>query len=328
MPDSSDKVCSYVDHLGERCHEVTSNPEFCYWHDPQCDKKNAFTVAKLEKYARDGGMLHGLQLKNANLENLNLLRENSSQGYDLTGANLYRANLKGANLFNVILIRANLTDADLSMADLHCTHLEESNLLGVKLHETKLEHIKTGKTILQEDQGKMLAAQGEEKEAVKHFEQAEEIYRNLRKASEKQGLFSLSGPYLRKELTMRRFQLPLYSQQRFYSKVVDLFCGYGEDPFRVVSFSLLLILFSSFFYFVFGLRFAGEFQAFSIHNSIEQNITFFFESLYYSVVTFTTLGYGDFIPIGISRVVAAVEAFLGSFTIALFVVVFVKKMTR
>ncbi|WP_373689732.1 ion channel [Rheinheimera sp.] len=40
------------------------------------------------------------------------------------------------------------------------------------------------------------------------------------------------------------------------------------------------------------------------------------------------MGYGDITPIGVSRLVAAVEAFTGSFTIALFVVVFVKKMTR
>jgi hypothetical protein len=50
--------------------------------------------------------------------------------------------------------------------------------------------------------------------------------------------------------------------------------------------------------------------------------------LYYSMVTLTTLGYGDFTPVGISRAIAAIEAFTGSFTIALFVVVFVKKMTR
>ena len=48
----------------------------------------------------------------------------------------------------------------------------------------------------------------------------------------------------------------------------------------------------------------------------------------YSVVTFTTLGYGDFTPVGLSRIFAAFEAFTGSFTLALFVVVFVKKMTR
>ena len=50
--------------------------------------------------------------------------------------------------------------------------------------------------------------------------------------------------------------------------------------------------------------------------------------MYFSVVTFTTLGYGDLVPVGPSRVIAAIEAFVGSFTLALFVVVFVKKMTR
>jgi voltage-gated potassium channel Kch len=54
----------------------------------------------------------------------------------------------------------------------------------------------------------------------------------------------------------------------------------------------------------------------------------FFNSLYFSVVTFTTLGYGDISPVGVARFIAACEAFLGSFTMALFVVVFVKKMTR
>ncbi len=33
-------------------------------------------------------------------------------------------------------------------------------------------------------------------------------------------------------------------------------------------------------------------------------------------------------PVGISRLIAASEAFLGAFILALFVVVFVKKMTR
>ncbi len=51
-------------------------------------------------------------------------------------------------------------------------------------------------------------------------------------------------------------------------------------------------------------------------------------SIYFSVVTFTTLGYGDISPLGFARFIAAFEAFMGSFTMALFVVVFVKKMTR
>ncbi|PUZ92369.1 potassium transporter Kef, partial [Vibrio vulnificus] len=54
----------------------------------------------------------------------------------------------------------------------------------------------------------------------------------------------------------------------------------------------------------------------------------FLNAVYFSVVTFTTLGYGDISPVGLARFIAALEAFLGSFTMALFVVVFVKKMTR
>jgi len=328
MSSSKNKICRYVNHLGERCHAPIHSADFCYWHDQTTDKSSADTALKLEKYARSGGMLHGIDLKHANLKNLNLVKRDARQGFDLTGADLYRANLQNAHLFNTVLVRASLMKANLAHANLHCAHLEECNLLGVKFDETKIEHIKTGRTILQENAAKELEAQGERKQAHDYYEQAEEIYRNLRKASENQGLSALSGPYLRKELTMRRFQEPRYSVQRFYSKVVDLFCGYGEDPLRVVLFSLLLIVFSSFLYYFFGLRFAGEYQVFSLTNSVEQNVIFFFECLYYSVVTFTTLGYGDFLPVGFSRLVAAIEAFTGSFTIALFVVVFVKKMTR
>jgi Ion channel len=37
----------------------------------------------------------------------------------------------------------------------------------------------------------------------------------------------------------------------------------------------------------------------------------FADALYYSVVTFTTLGYGDFYPVGVGRVLAGIEALTG-----------------
>jgi len=325
---SKKETCCYVNHLGERCSAHPHTSKYCYWHDPEITKSDPDSAKKLEEYARSGGMLHGICLKNANLENLNLVKRGSKRGFDLTGADLYRANLRGAHLFNVTFIRACLMKADLSGANIHCAHLEECDLLGVKLNDSKIDHIKTGKFLIQEREAKRLDAQGKEEQARDFYEQAEEIYRNLRKASEHQGLFTISGPYLRKEITMRRFQEKRYSVNRISSKLVDLFCGYGEAPLRVITFSWALIFFSAFFYYFFGLRFGGDFQAFSWDQTLQENVIFFFECLYYSVVTFTTLGYGDFIPVGLSRVVAALEAFTGSFTIALFVVVFVKKMNR
>ncbi|WP_429223157.1 ion channel, partial [Aeromonas veronii] len=88
------------------------------------------------------------------------------------------------------------------------------------------------------------------------------------------------------------------------------------------------IFICSIFYFFCGLNFAGNYLIYRPEASFEENAIFLLECLYYSVVTFTTLGYGDFTPVGLSRIFAAFEAFTGSFTLALFVVVFVKKMTR
>lgn len=165
-------------------------------------------------------------------------------------------------------------------------------------------------------------------QANDYYEQAEEVYRDLRKHSEHEGIFTLSGDLIQKELTMRRMQMPRYSIKRITSKIVDLFCGYGEAPLRIVGISMLLILVCAILYTFTGLNYQGSFFIYSSSQSFSENFNFFLSSLYYSVVTFTTLGYGDFTPVGISRAIAAIEAFTGSFTIALFVVVFVKKMTR
>ncbi|MEK6858636.1 MAG: potassium channel family protein, partial [Nanoarchaeota archaeon] len=35
------------------------------------------------------------------------------------------------------------------------------------------------------------------------------------------------------------------------------------------------------------------------------------DALYFSTVTITTVGYGDFVPLGVNRWLAALEAFLG-----------------
>ena len=47
--------------------------------------------------------------------------------------------------------------------------------------------------------------------------------------------------------------------------------------------------------------------------------------LYFSVVTFTTLGYGDFRPIGGCKILASVEALFYIFFMALFIFAFARK---
>jgi voltage-gated potassium channel Kch len=89
-----------------------------------------------------------------------------------------------------------------------------------------------------------------------------------------------------------------------------------------------MIITCAFCYFLFGVSFQDQIMQLDLDNSVSENVMALLNSFYFSVVTFTTLGYGDITPVGISRLIAAVEAFTGSFSLALFVVVFVKQMTR
>ncbi|HHX8564391.1 TPA: ion channel [Vibrio diabolicus] len=51
-------------------------------------------------------------------------------------------------------------------------------------------------------------------------------------------------------------------------------------------------------------------------------------SVYFALVTFTTLGYGDFSPVGAVRFVATAQALLGLLLTSLFMVTLVRKFSR
>ncbi|NMP32540.1 pentapeptide repeat-containing protein [Thalassotalea sp. M1531] len=321
-------LCQYTDRSGCQCNEVDAGNGLCYWHDKTIDKTGSDVKTKLEAYAKSGGLLRGICLKRADLANIDLVNHHQKQGYDFSFADLYKANLNGAHLFNINLSHASVMKADLRFASLNCATLKHTNLLGARWADSKIENIKIGRKLKQELEGFKAQKNKQREQAIDYFEQAEEIYRDLRKHAEHEGIFTLAGAFIQKELTMRRMQLPKYSAKRITSKIVDLFCGYGEAPLRIVGISICMIICCAVLYSFTGLNYQGQVQVISSDASFKDNISLFFSCLYYSVVTFTTLGYGDFTPIGISRAIAAFEAFTGSFTIALFVVVFVKKMTR
>jgi uncharacterized protein YjbI with pentapeptide repeats len=78
--------------------------------------------------------------------------------------------------------------------------------------------------------------------------------------------------------------------------------GYGEKPMRVLGNALLVILSYALVYEWFG--------------AIKDRS--FVSSLYFSAITFTTVGYGDLAPQGAFRLVAASEALMGIFLSGLF----------
>ena len=287
------------------------------------DKPNVKEL--LEQRAKTFVPIKNFKLSLANLENINLVNKGHHEGFKLNDCDFYKANFSNSHCFKVDFSGSSLMKANFSNANLHFANLQNCNLLGTNFEHARLENVIWDKDILQE---RLANKSTDIQEKLDYYQQAEEIYRNLRRTCESDGLFETAGSFFQKEMKMRRKQMPLYSLKRLISKIVEFSCGYGERPFRIVVISALVILLFTFIFFFSGLNYNDETIIFSTSNTLSLNIQHLLNSLYFSVVTFTTLGYGDILPIGISKFFAGVEALLGGFILALFVVVFVKKMTR
>ena len=157
----------------------------------------------------------------------------------------------------------------------------------------------------------------------------EVAYRKARRCFEREGDREEADYYFYHEMVARRkqrsklWQWPLRSLEWL---LVDRTCAYGTRYDRVILFAIVLIL-----GFAFLVVFAGD--LYLVTANVKASTLPFLQKLlystYFSVVTFTTLGYGDIHPIGwLTRGVASLESFIGAFMMALFVAVFVRKYMR
>lgn len=319
----SKKQCVFRDISGHRCgHQNYNLSAYCYWHDPRAKKNQPEVKEKLIALYKAGESLEGFQLKGADLSSIDLSHAN------LSHCNLNRANLSGAHLHGANFSYTSMIKSDVRGANLNQARLVFTDLLGVQFDKAKMERIEWGEVISQEKHALESFYHGEYDLADQYFIEAEEVYRSLYHACDERGLYEESSNFHHRDRIMRRYQLEFPSKDWLVSYLVDVLCGYGEKPLRVVIFSMVIILFWSILYSCIGLNYNDQLLFLSINKPWGQNLSVFMHCLYFSVVTFTTLGYGDITPFGPAKALAAIEAFIGSFTIAIFVVVFVKKMTR
>ena len=316
--------CSYINHQGEHCSEPELEDSLCFWHSPKSNKQGPELKTKLQAYAHSGRSMAGFQLANCDLRGIDLVNHGHHHGYDLSYADLYHTNLSGAHLYKLNLQHSSLMKADLHEANLNDANLTQSNLLGINLKRTKIAKITWGEQLRQERQ----AAQADITQRQQLMDEAEEIYRNLCKTCEAQGFFEEAGLFFFKEMQMRRRKFALTDWRHHFYYMIELFSGYGERPLRVIMFSLMVIFSCAILYYFIGIQDSGQLIQYQAGQPLSQMVANFRDCTYFSVVTFTTLGYGDITPVGNARILAAIEAFIGSFSIALFVVVFVKKMAR
>ena len=309
-----------------------------------------------------GWNLEGLKLSNkgniANLQNANFSRANL-ENINLASANLEKAYFGGTNLKNAILRESVLKDAylrgailenatlhksclqgaDMTGANLQNTKLWSSNLQGTKLQGVNLRNARFNeKTILydvnwyqcQIDNSTLKLADNQlDKKVIQEknndYAKAKEVYRNLKNYFRQEGMYNISGEYYYRERLMEtKYNWKEKKYPQWISNIfLKLITGYGERPLNILIWWIGIIFGCAFIYYFFS----------GIYNGIAYNITSynpnFLETLYFSIVTFTTLGFGDLAPKpGFFQLFASFEALLGAIFMAMFIFVFARKMIR
>lgn len=99
---------------------------------------------------------------------------------------------------------------------------------------------------------------------------------------------------------------------------------YGTSPMKVMKSMVWTLLFFSIFYLLPFFKF-NQIKVFSNNTILNKVLT----SVYHSIVTFLTIGYGDINPANFLTVIfSGIEGFIGLFLMAYFTVAFVRKVLR
>ncbi|MFC2013041.1 pentapeptide repeat-containing protein [Chloroflexota bacterium] len=269
----------------------------------------------------------------------------------LRNAHLNGAHLDASNLQYANMVKCELKGAHLEKSDLRYSRLSESRLQGAQLQEANLLRTRLDKVYLHDIEfsyetnfvraywGDFII--GEERSG--QFLRAGDIYRRLKVWYANSGMHDIVGFFFYREQEAHRKSIQkeivrLFKTAKYRELLRYLFkprggwsllwswvyrssCGYGEKPWRVILWGLLVLLGLTLIYFLF--RGVAPYTL---------TLSALWSSLYYSAVSFTALGYGSWFGPGSVSAWAqgfgAAEAIIGVFLITLFLVTFTRKMRR
>ena len=318
--------------------------DMCFWHIPDTAKyqpqviQRYFGKSTTLKEAMEAEVANGHSLTGAFLKSAQIGGDWFNKGVNLSGADL-----RGANLFEAHLSYGSLNGANLAMANLESAYLSDVDMRGAIFSGANLHNAKFRNSDFSEVKGLTRESFRGAKWGflpVYHIletypEQCEGVYRALASYFAKTGaLQDASWAAYRERVTHRRllkrkvrlrnvlFETVISDQLTgrkislsfVYLKwlhgileliVSYLYCfvfGYGEKPGRVLIISALTIITYALLYNYWGVLSESGFMS----------------ALYFSIVTFTTLGYGDILPKKEFRLIAASEAIFGILLIGLF----------
>ena len=153
------------------------------------------------------------------------------------------------------------------------------------------------------------------------YEDEDDAYVEFKRCEAKAHLGeALKAPFFKKLLG--------YLNYYFQKYVFDYVGRYATSPVRVLMNGILTIFMFGIIYYLINEFIYGWG---SIESTLPEGLNHchdFLNSIYYSAITFFTIGYGEYFPVGILKFAAAFEGFSGVFIMSYFTVAFVRKILR
>ncbi len=278
-----------------------------------------------------GANLKGAKLFKANLTNTNLkkacLDHADLTGADLTGADLEDVSAENAgfgmaklvrvNLFEGKLKEASLTMADLTGSNLQCCNLRDarlrqSKILDADLTNADLRDADLSLSVVKGSNFTNADLRGARLRQISGYEKATWIGVDIRD-------INFSGAYLMRRFIMDQNFLKEFRERNRITKIIYyvwlITSDCGRSMIRWFAWTFVLILLFSILFAITGLDYGD-------HRT-------WLSPFYYSVVTFTTLGYGDVVPAStLAQIFAMLEVFTGYIMLGGLLSIFTNKMAR
>jgi len=285
---------------------------------------NESTKAEVENLHKEGHSLAGINLKFADMSQAKLVNADLSNSdltrADFSGASLYGVNLEGSNLFKTNFEEANLKSANLINCD----------LLGADFTNTKLNNVDWGRDykVINEIEAEKAAASGDHEKANEKYNEAEDIYRALKISMQSQTLGDDVGKMFLREMIVKRKQMPKFSPLRIVSKIAHITTGYGEKLGNILYSVIAVLVACALIYGIDGVVYQDRNLSFFADDIQEYGYLRTFGNLFYfSVVVFSTVGFGEITPLGLlNKTVMIFEGMTGGLILSILIIAVYKQL--
>ena len=359
----SDERCGYtydvstLPNLGAcSCWRPTwREDEYCIWHAEDGSKPvEAYEELAPKSGERlDGAVVRELSINGTDwFENCTVVGA-ELEAVDMRDSSLVGADLRESSLEEVDARRSDLTGVDLEDASISICDLRNGTLDNARFDQAVFSNVRIdrstsfGQSLIYEQR----LDESTELEVSRSCAQAAIwSYREIQNLHENNALaFEARHYYLKEKDIRRRLAWSIGNYGRaIRAEASRWITGYGMSPWRVVGTAIVVIVVSALLYpTTGGLEetvapggISGDGSTTGNQTTITWSIEnpestpryvlvfVFFRSLYFSVVTFTTLGYGDISPVGdAARTIAGLEALLGQLLVALLVFVLSRRIS-